>query len=171
MQRIEIKSTITADDAGAVQGIAWPYNAGPDRIGDMINKGAFAGASIPLPMLFAHNPDEPVGVWNDVAETNDGLIVKGRLLLDDVAKAREVHALIKAGALSGLSIGFITRKAAPRHGGGRTISQLELMEVSIVTLPSHPRARITGAKTATAAIAIAEAINRAAVALRTPERK
>lgn len=165
IERIETKAAITADDAGAITGIAWPWGS-PDRVGDEITKGAFADAKTPLPLLFAHNPSEPVGVWDSITETKDGLSVSGRLLIGDVARAKEVHALVKAGALSGLSIGFVTRKAAPRRGGGRLISSAELLEVSLVTIPSHPRARVTGAKDATAAIAIAEAINRAAVALR-----
>jgi HK97 family phage prohead protease len=167
MQRIEFKSQITADDVGMIMGIAWPFNAGPDRVGDEITKGAFASAKTPLPLLFSHDPEQPVGVWDSIAETDDGLVVKGKLLIGHVARAKEIHALVKAGALSGLSIGFVTRKAAPRRGGGRTISNLELMEISLVSIPAHPRARITGAKDATAANAIAEAINRAAVALRT----
>lgn len=166
LERIETKAQLTADDAGTLTGIAWPFNAGPDRVGDEITKGAFTTAKTPLPMLFAHDPEQPVGVWSDIVETKDGLTVTGKLLINDVQRAKEVHALVQAGALSGLSIGFFTRKAAPRSGGGRVISSLDLMEISLVSIPSHPRARITGAKDATAAIAIAEAINRAAVALR-----
>ena len=74
--------------------------------------------------------------------------------------AREVRALVRSGAVRGLSIGFVTRKAAARPGGGRTITSLELMEVSLVTLPMHPGARVTSAKSAVEALRVADAINR-----------
>lgn len=165
MNRYEIKAALGVDEKGIVTGLAWPFGSA-DRVGDMIEKGAFAGTSGPLPMLFGHNPNDPVGVWEATTETDTGLEVRGRLLVEDLERAREVRALIQAGAVTGLSIGFSTKKAAPRRGGGRTISALELVEISLVTVPCHPGARITSAKDATAAIAIAEAINRAALALR-----
>lgn len=165
MNRLEIKASLGVDDAGTITGIAWPFGT-PDRVGDLIEKGAFAGVATPIPMLFGHDPNQPVGVWESASETDQGLTVKGRLLIDDVARAREVRALVREGAVTGLSIGFVTRKAAPRRGGGRNISALDLIEISIVSVPSHPRARVTAAKSASTAIAIAEAINRAASALR-----
>src|ERR1700735_4965031 len=130
MQRLEVKSNLIADDTGAVSGIAWPYNAGPDRSGDIIEKGAFLFPSH-LPMLFSHDPAEPVGVWDAITETADGLQVKGRLLVNDVSRAREVRALVQAGALTGLSIGFSVKQAIGRKGGGRTIKSLELVEISL----------------------------------------
>jgi uncharacterized protein len=66
----------------------------------------------------------------------------------------------------GLSIGFETKKAVARKGGGRTIKALDLAEISLVTVPLHPGARVSGVKSAAAAIALAEAINRAAAALK-----
>lgn len=165
MDRLETKATLAIDDAGMISGIAWPFGS-PDRVGDVVEKGAFASARAPVPMLFAHDPADPVGAWTELVEEADGFKVKGRLLVEDVARAREVRALVQAGAVGGLSIGFVTRKAAPRAGGGRTISALDLVEVSLVSIPMHPGARVTGAKSAAAAIALAEAINRAAAALR-----
>lgn len=148
MGRIECKAQITVDEAGAVSGIAWPFGT-PDRVGDVIEKGAFAKAMPPLPMLASHDQKDTVGVWDEIAETAEGLTVKGRLLVNDVQRAAEVRSLIQAGALRGLSIGFATRKAMPRKGGGRTISDLELLEISVVAVPAHPGARITSAKDAT----------------------
>ena len=164
--KFEIKASLAVDDAGTITGIAWPFGT-PDRMGDVIEKGAFAGAAPPLPMLAFHNPAAPVGTWDTITEKSDGLHVAGRLLVEDVERAREVRALVRAGAITGLSIGFSTRKAITRKGGGRTIKSLDLVEISLVTIPMHPGARVTGAKSAAAAIALAEAINRAAAALRT----
>jgi HK97 family phage prohead protease len=162
---VEIKADLSVDDAGAITAMAWPFASG-DRVGDWIHKGAFATSRAPLPMLFGHRPNDPVGVWNEIAELADGLHAKGQLLINDVARAREVHALIKVKALTGISIGFITRKAYARRGGGRDIKLLDLVEMSLVTVPMHPGARITSSKSAADAIWLAEAINRAAAALR-----
>jgi HK97 family phage prohead protease len=161
MERFFFETKIGVTDTGEISGIAWPFGS-PDRVGDIIEKGAFAGTSLPLPMLFGHDLNEPIGTWTEAAEDNAGLKVKGVLLINDVARAREVHALVKAGAVRGLSIGFSSKKSAPRRGGGRTISAVRLMEVSLVTMGMHPGARVTSAKSALQAIGIAEAINRAA---------
>ncbi|WP_341991861.1 HK97 family phage prohead protease [Azorhizobium sp. AG788] len=164
MDRALFVSKMLVDDAGAIEGLAWPFGT-PDRVGDVIEKGAFAGARLPLPMLFGHDHNDPVGVWEGAEEAQDGLRLKGRLLVEDVSRAREVRALVRSGAVGGLSIGFVTRKAAPRKGGGRTISALDLLECSLVSVPMHPGARVTSAKSALHALAIAEAIHRAASAL------
>ncbi|MGE0853641.1 MAG: phage major capsid protein [Hyphomicrobiaceae bacterium] len=142
--RIELKAELSTDDAGAITGIAWPY-AKPDRVGDIIVKGAFSAPGR-MPMLFAHDQSQAVGIWDEISETDDGLTVKGRLLIDDVARAREVRALVKEGAVTGLSIGFVTRKANPRKGGGRTIYRADLLECSVVPVPMHQDARITSVK-------------------------
>ncbi len=141
--RIEIKAALSVTDAGEITGLAWPFS-GPDRVGDVIEKGAFTGPAT-LPMLFSHDHAQVIGVWDEIAETPEGLTVKGRLLVEDVERAREVRAMVKAGAVSGLSISFVT-KGAKRHAKGRTISALELHEISIVAVPSHPGARITSVK-------------------------
>lgn len=163
--RFEMKAALAVDAAGAITGTAWPFGS-PDRVGDVISPGAFKSALPPLPMLAFHDPSAPIGVWEAIAEDTAGLQVKGRLLVEDVARAREVRALVQAGAVTGLSIGFSTKKAAPRRGGGRTISDLELVEISLVTVPAHPGARVTSAKSGAEAIRLAAAINRAALALR-----
>jgi HK97 family phage prohead protease len=165
MDRFEFKGSLGVDDAGLVTGIAWPFGTA-DRVGDMIEPGAFKGVLPPVPMLFAHDPAQPVGVWDAIDEAPEGLRVKGRLLINEVARAAEVRALVKEGAVGGLSIGFSTKKAVARRGGGRTISALDLVEISLVTVPMHPGARVTSAKSASVAIAMAEAINRAVLALR-----
>jgi uncharacterized protein len=163
--RLEFKASLAVDDAGTITGIAWPFGS-PDRIGDMIEPGAFASAKPPVPMLAYHDPAKPVGAWDSIVEKSGGLYVAGKLLVNEVELAREVRALVKAGAVRGLSIGFETKKAVTRKGGGRTITALDLAEISLVTIPLHPGARVTGAKSAAAAIAIADAINRCAAALR-----
>lgn len=152
MHRLTLKAQFTADESGTIRGLAWPFGT-PDRIGDVIAPGAFKAAQAPLPMLFAHDPADPVGAWDSIVEKADGLHVSGRLLVNDVARAKEIHALVTAGAVRGLSIGFATKKATARKGGGRTITALDLAEISLCTVPVHPGARITSSKSAAAAIA------------------
>jgi HK97 family phage prohead protease len=164
MIRLGLEVKLDVDDAGRVEGIAWPFGSA-DRMGDEISMGAFKAARAPLPMLFAHDQRDAVGVWDSIAEDAKGLRVRGRLLVDEVARAREVRALLREGAVRGLSIGFITRKAASRPGGGRTITALDLHEISIVPVPAHPGARVTTAKAEHAA-SIIRALHRAAAALR-----
>lgn len=160
MDRLFVETKIVAGDAGSVSGIAWPFGA-PDRIGDWIEPGAFKGVKLPIPMLFGHDMNDPVGTWDIAEEKADGFHITGKLLIDDVARAREVNALVKSGAVRGLSIGFITKKASARAGGGRTIKSLELLEASLVTIPMHAGAKVTSAKSAVQALNIAAAINRA----------
>lgn len=159
--RMFIETKFATDGSGEIEGIAWPFDK-PDRVGDIITKGAFTGAQVPLPMLFGHDANDPVGAWIEAKETDQGLMLKGAMLIGEVARAREVAALVKSGAVRGISIGFITRKATARPRGGRTITELELVEASLVAVPMHAGARVTSAKTGIEAIRLAEAINRAA---------
>lgn len=144
--RLEIKAQLSVDETGAITGLAWPFGS-PDRVGDVIEKGAFALSGSTVPMLFAHDQGQVIGVWEEITESDEGLTVKGRLLVEDVARAREVRAMILETAVSGLSIGFVTKAATPR-ARGRTITALELHEISVVAVPCHPGAQITSLKAA-----------------------
>ena len=157
---LERKAAITATDEGEITALAWSF-ASADRYGDIITKGAFTPLPASLPMLFAHDPGQVVGVWDRFAETAEGLEVKGRLFVGQ-ARADEVRTMIQAGAITGISIGFDKKSWAPRadHRTGRTIRSLELAEVSLVSVPAHPRARIRTAKNGAAAVAIAASLNR-----------
>ena len=109
-----------------------------DLSGDVIAPGAFrdslrARGPRGIRMLFQHDPSEPIGMWDELREDARGLFVRGRLLLA-VARAREVHSLLRAGALDGLSIGF--RAVAGRRearSGIRRLTRIDLWEISIVT--------------------------------------
>jgi HK97 family phage prohead protease len=162
MDKLELKATISVTDAGEIIGNAWPFGYA-DSANDIITKGAFNLAVPELPMLYGHNPDDLVGSWTEAAETADGLVVKGKLHMDQ-PRARAVHGLIKGGLVSGLSIGFKT-KASTRQGRNRVISALDLYEISVVRNPAHPRARIISAKSQDTAQAVAEIIKRFTAAL------
>lgn len=146
MERIELKAAWAVDDEGTITGLASPYDT-PDRIGDVVRKGAYSGVKLPLPLLHGHNHDEPIGVVDELVEAPDGLRFKGRLLHKDVGRAAEVRALILAGGLTGVSIGYVPTKAAPRKGG-RELLAIDLLEISVVAVPMHPAARLTSAKAA-----------------------
>ena len=164
MDRVFFETKILGTDDGIISGLAWKFGA-PDRIGDWIEPGAFKGVKLPIPMLFGHDMNDPVGTWDVAEEKADGLHITGKLLVDDVARAREVRALVKSGAVRGLSIGFVTRKSNARPDGGRTIKSLELLEASLVTIPMHPGAKVTSAKSAVRALQLVAAINRATAQL------
>lgn len=164
MDRLYLETKVMIDESGAVSGMAWPFGSA-DRIGDMIEPGAFKGIKLPIPMLFGHDMADPIGTWDAAVEKADGLHVSGKMLVNDVARAREVHSLVKAGAVKGISIGFITKKSLTRPGGGRTIKSLDLFEVSLVTVPMHPGARVTSAKSAVDALRLVSALNSATAQL------
>lgn len=145
MDRLEIKAKLAVDEAGTIVGLASVFGTA-DHGGDIVHKGAFAGVKPPIPMLASHDQADVVGVWEELTETAQGLKVKGRLLVADVKRAGEVRALIMAGAMSGLSIGYVATGKKARVGGGRDLLRVDLKEISIVAVPMHPGAKITAVK-------------------------
>ncbi|SDP92453.1 hypothetical protein SAMN05428967_4464 [Phyllobacterium sp. YR620] len=122
-----------------------------DSYGEKVMPGAFVeslarhkreGSNVL--MLWQHNADEPIGVWEDLAEDAKGLWGKGRFLLD-IQKAREVYTLAKHKAIGGLSIGYREVETEP-DGNTRLLKKLELYEISPVSFPANRRARIEGVK-------------------------
>ena len=119
-----------------------------DLNGDIVMRGAFrqslakngAGA---VKLLYQHTAETPIGRWLKFEERGRGLYAEGELLLA-TQTAREVAALIDANIIDGLSIGFRTRKSR-RQGAARLIMQADLWEVSVVTFPMAPKARLVSA--------------------------
>jgi HK97 family phage prohead protease len=134
------------DESGVFSGYASLFGE-TDLAQDVVERGAFArslarrGAS-GIRMLFQHDPNQPIGVWAEVSEDPRGLYVKGKLT-HGVGRAAEVLSLMRAGALDGLSIGFRTVRASPdRSKGLRRILEADLWEISVVTFPMLPGARV-----------------------------
>jgi uncharacterized protein len=134
-------------DGAVIAGYASLFGAA-DQGGDVVVKGAYglslarltkAGSGVK--MLWQHDPARPIGVWDEVREDGKGLYVRGRLLLE-VQAAREAHVLLQAGAIDGLSIGYRTLRAEKAAGGQRHLHEIELWEVSLVTFPMLPEARV-----------------------------
>ena len=123
----------------------------PDQGGDVVMAGAYARSLRKLrdegrqvKMLWQHDPAQPIGVWDDIREDQKGLWVRGHILTE-VEKGREAAALVAAGAIHGLSIGYRTVAAEKDTKGKWLLREIELWEVSLVTFPMLPEARV-GAK-------------------------
>ena len=144
---------VQVTDGAEISGYASVFGTA-DQGGDVVEKGAYAqsiaalqAAGQRVKMLWQHDPTQPIGVWDEVREDATGLWVKGRLL-DSTQKGREAMALIEAGAIDGLSIGYRTKTAVRNEKGQRLLKELELWEVSLVTFPMLPSARVAGKGTA-----------------------
>lgn len=149
----ETKQTLSAttlSDDGRFEGYASLFNV-PDLGNDVVMPKAFSatlrkrGAS-GIKMLWQHNAAEPIGIWVQIEEDHIGLKVSGRLNLE-IGRAREVYSLMRDGSVDGLSIGFRTEKAVrDRKTGLRRLEKLDLWEISVVTFPMLPQARVSAVK-------------------------
>lgn len=162
-----------ADDAGTFTGYASVFGE-PDTYGDTVKRGAFARTIRERKvtggpaMFWNHDSNLPIGVWSELVEDERGLRVTGQLVVETV-KGAEAHALLKAGAVNGLSIGFRARKAERGPNGGRVLTDIELVEISLVSLPAATKARVTNVKGAAGQASVAaftQAARRAALAIR-----
>jgi Escherichia/Staphylococcus phage prohead protease len=145
------RTTIDAD--GTVEGYASLFGE-IDQARDMVMRGAFAETLASrgirrIPMLFQHDPSEPVGIWLELREDFRGLFARGRLI-PEVARGRELISLLREGAIDGLSIGFRASRARidPKTRIRRLLA-IDLWEISIVTFPLLAGARVRAAKHAT----------------------
>ncbi|GGD98734.1 hypothetical protein GCM10011529_01020 [Polymorphobacter glacialis] len=118
----------------------------PDSGGDVVLPGAFGGVLGRVPLLWQHDVREPVGFVERLEEDSKGLRVVARV----VASGRGAQAveLLRAGAIDGLSFGYRVKAArADKTRGYRQLASLELIEVSLVTFPMQPLARVLGVST------------------------
>src|SRR5690349_8445689 len=145
-----LRTTIDLD--GTVEGYASRFGE-IDQARDMVMPGAFAATLASrgvrrIPMLFQHDPAEPVGVWLELREDANGLYARGRLI-PEVARGRELLSLIRQGAIDGLSIGFRTVRARTHQMTRvRRLYAVDLWEISIVTFPLLAGARVHAVKQA-----------------------
>jgi HK97 family phage prohead protease len=122
-----------------------------DHGGDIVVPGAFtrtlaqhkASATMPL-MFWMHNPAEVPGVWLDMEEDEKGLFVRGEIL--DTALGRDVRTLLERKAVRGLSIGYRPEDTGWDRDGNRLLKQVDLSEVSIVSMAMNPLARVEALK-------------------------
>lgn len=118
---------------------------------DIMLRGAFKKSLKTMPaakvrMLWQHSWHEPIGVWDEIREDDKGLFVRGHLLTD-LQKGREAHVLLKAKGLDGMSIGYRTIVSTrDEKTGVRSLKEVELWEISLVTFPMGPGARVSATK-------------------------
>lgn len=143
---------VAIDRDGVIEGYASLFGT-IDQARDMVMPGAFADTLNRrglrrIPMLFQHDPSEPIGIWLELREDFRGLFARGRLI-PDVQRAREVLALLREGAIDGLSIGFRAAQARlDPQTRVRKLIAVDLWEISIVTFPLLASARVTAVKKA-----------------------
>jgi len=152
---LEIKSL---KESGEFEGYGSTFGGEPDAYGDVIAPGAYSEslakhkAKGTMPKLFwQHNADEPIGKWLDANEDDHGLLMQGKLNMD-VQRGREAYALLKAGDIDGLSIGYrIKEYSVDTENGVWTLEKLDLVEVSIVSVGANENAVVQSVKAAKAA--------------------
>lgn len=154
-----VERRFVADDGATIIGYASRFRT-LDSYDDIVMPGAFAAsiaahkAAGTMPaMLWQHDAGEPIGVWSEIREDDNGLRVRGSLNLE-TARGKEAAALIRQGALDGLSIGFMVSEGGAtfdRATGHRILTAVDLWEVSLVTFPANATARLDGGTVATRA--------------------
>ncbi len=140
-------------DDGTVEGYGSVFGV-RDNYDDVIAAGAFldslkthkAAGTMPA-MLWQHEADDPIGIWTEMVEDAKGLRIKGQLCLE-TSQGKEAYALLKMGAINGLSIGFMSVPGTSvyKDDGVRILNQIDLWEVSLVTFPANEKARVTNVK-------------------------
>lgn len=153
MRRVDSPIEIrTVNEKGEIEGYGSVFNV-EDSYGDIVAPGAFTlsltehAASGTMPaMLYQHFSSEPIGVWTAMSEDEKGLVCRGRLLLD-TQRGKEVHTMLTEKAIRGLSIGFVSRKWQWNdETEQRTVLDVDLWEVSVVTFPANRAALIESVK-------------------------
>ncbi len=145
---------IDTEEDGSFEGYASVFN-NKDLGNDVIKPGAFSKSVYDkkpkqIKLLYQHKTDEPIGVIDKLEEDKRGLKIKGRLAMG-TQKGKEVYELMKMGALDSMSIGYKLSPEDYKYSDKlkkRTINNLDLMEVSMVTFPMNPKAKVTKVKLA-----------------------
>ncbi|WP_353173692.1 HK97 family phage prohead protease [Acinetobacter rudis] len=153
-QRLDIPLKIkSVSESGEFEGYGSVFGV-EDSYSDVVVKGAFEKSlsfwaekgRLPS-LLWQHQMSEPIGVYTEMKEDDHGLYVKGRLLIDDDPLAKRAHAHAKAGSLGGLSIGYILKDwEYDSSKGVYLLKEIDLWEVSLVTMPANDEARISEVK-------------------------
>ncbi|HHQ4312160.1 TPA: HK97 family phage prohead protease [Serratia fonticola] len=155
-QRLDVPLKLkSVSDTGEFEGYGSVFGV-KDSYSDIVIPGAFTKSldnwkvkgGQPA-MLWQHKTDEPIGVYTEMREDDVGLFVKGRLLIDDDPLAKRAHAHMKAGSLTGLSIGYMLKDwEYDRTKDAFLLKEIDLWEVSPVTFAANDEARISDVKSA-----------------------
>lgn len=135
------------DQDGTFEGYASVFDVVDNGL-DVVNRGAFTKTlgQRKVKLLWQHDMSQPIGVWDEIKEDERGLYVKGRIA-KDVQKGAEAMALLRMGAIDSMSIGYRTVEAAKEGDGSvRRLMELDLFEISLVTIPMLDEATVTDVK-------------------------
>lgn len=140
------------DPLGTISGYGSVFG-NVDSCGDIVDRGAFVKSlneyekeGKKIPFLYQHDVTKPIGYLSNTFEDEKGLNMKSHLLINDVKKAKEAYALAKAKVLTGLSIGYIPINWYYDSENNRHLTEVKLMEVSLVTFPANEKANILTVK-------------------------
>lgn len=149
---LNVKAADVQDDGtftgyGSVFGVEDSYGevVAPGAFRDSLGELSAKGRRVPI--LWQHRTAEPIGIYSELSEDDHGLRLKGELAVgfDDLAK--RAHGHMKMGSVTGLSIGYWVRESSyDEKTGVRTLTKLDLVEVSLVTFPANDEARIDAIK-------------------------
>ena len=143
---------IKTEQEGVFSGYASTFG-NVDQGNDIVAKGAFTKSLAERPankvkLLSQHKTDQPIGIFTDMFEDSKGLFVKGKLALG-TQKGRETYELMKLGAIDGMSIGFRANPEKQIYNESkrtRTLKEVQLLEISLVTFPMNERAMVQSVK-------------------------
>ena len=136
---IDIKAADETAGKRLFKGIA--STPSTDRAGDIVEpKGG--RWTLPVPLLWQHKHDQPIGWVRTIEAKSDGLWISAELA-EGIGKADEAWRMIEAGLVDSYSIGFRADDWDPLPGGGMRFTSWSLLEVSIVTVPCDPNAKIS----------------------------
>lgn len=147
------------DDAGTFEALVSVFG-NVDLVGDRVMPGAFTKtlekwrtSGLPIPVVWSHEWSDPfghIGVADpqDVKETPDGLLVKGRLDLDDNPTARQIYKLMKRGSVTGFSFGYTVNDERVAKDGATELLDLDLVEAGPTLKGANPEAQLQAIKSA-----------------------
>jgi HK97 family phage prohead protease len=140
-------------ETGVFEGYASVFGV-TDSVNDRIAPGAFdkslarhrTEGRLP-PLLWQHDMKEPIGAWREMFEDSHGLFVRGELFVTDIDRARSAYKLMRENVVTGLSIGYrAVQSHRDQKSGVRVLTEIELLEVSMVTAPANEQARVMRVK-------------------------
>ncbi len=152
MKYKSFEANYKSDDNGSTfSGLASVFG-NVDLGGDVVEPGAFAkslaetkSSGRKIPILWQHDPSEPIGYWKSLEETDEGLRGEGVLLVDTDPLATRTAGLLKSSAITGLSIGYNVERGGAHWDAEKKVTRLtklDLKEVSVVTFPMNEEARV-----------------------------
>uniref|UniRef100_UPI0040485D64 HK97 family phage prohead protease n=1 Tax=Yoonia sp. TaxID=2212373 RepID=UPI0040485D64 len=150
-------------ESGEFEGLGSTFGGEPDSYGDVIAPGAYANSLAAhkskgtMPKMFwQHDSSQPIGKWLDASETDEGLMMHGKLNMG-VQRGKEAYALLKERDIDGLSIGYrIKASEVDIETGICTLTEIDLQEVSVVSIGANETATVSSVKAARALLGLTE---------------